>query len=141
MSQRLLFPLRITLPGTLAAIADSRNEECRKLGFELEHFGGDDWVLSTLPQVLAQSGRDGSEALMNLLKQGAIELNSKNLEPVLASIACHAAWQDGEEIDVQDVEMAFTRLETCHSTSNCTHSQTVITIVSAEDIESWMERT
>ena len=78
---------------------------------------------------------------MTLLQQGAMEMNSKNLEPVLASIACHAAWQNGDEIDVQDVEMGLARLETCHTTSNCTHSQTVITIVSAEDIESWMERT
>ena len=141
VSQRLLFPARVTLPGTLAAVADSHNEECRKLGFELEHFGGDDWVLSTLPQVLAESGRDGSEALMTLLKQGARELNSNNPGTLLASMACHAAWQQGDDVSVHDAEMALARLETCHSTSNCTHSQTVMTIISAEEIEAWMERT
>jgi DNA mismatch repair protein MutL len=141
VSQRLLFPARTSLSQIQAATLESCREKLHMLGFEIEHFGGQDWVVSTLPASLAESGREAIAPLVDLLNQWASCDSQINVQQALATIACHGAWRAGEFIPAEEATTALRNLGACHSSSNCTHSRAVMTQISSAEIESWLEVT
>ena len=91
-AQRLLFPVQVELGPKRAETARERSDELRWYGFDCEHFGGADFLCSSIPGVLRERPFEPAlrEVLDGLSKGHAVD-------QIVQTLARHAAVAEGEE--------------------------------------------
>ena len=107
MSQSLLVPVTVRLPGDEIELIEHNAEVLSKLGFEIEPYGADSVILRSVP---ADTGAADAcamiEEICGKLKKNVSLSHGEALDEILHTIACKAAikagWNtaDGELLDI-----------------------------------------
>jgi DNA mismatch repair protein MutL len=141
--QQLLFPETLELLPNESAILKEQYLLFQKLGFELEHFGGNTWLLNSLP--LPLSGHDYIQALRDLLEEiaaiGSSHLLAEKMDDILATIACHSVVRGERHLSVGEIQHLFKRMDSTDFSAHCPHGRPVVTRISLSDIEKLFKRT
>lgn len=141
--QRLLFPETLELmPNEVAALKE-QSEMLRKLGFDLEHFGGNTWLLNGVPQTL--TGHDYLRALKDILEEvaaiGSSRLMAEKVDDILATIACHSVVRGERHLALNEIQHLFTRMDGTGFSGHCPHGRPAVARISLRDIEKLFKRT
>ncbi len=135
-SQGLLSPLSVDLDPLDAAVVAENLEVLRMLGFELELFGGNAFLLRGVPTVLHK--QDPAQALAEVargLSQGR-NLVEKEREEALIRIVCkRAAVKGGQVLSQKEMEALVRQLEETLSPRTCPHGRPTVLVVSANSLE------
>lgn len=126
--QPLLAPISAELSMAQAATLEEYNELLTGYGFQLEPFGGDAWLVRTVPATLA-SGRnpDPAQALINLLDAVAVEQVVMEREDALAAtIACHGAVRAGDTLNYDEMDALLRQLEATENPHHCPHGRPTV---------------
>jgi DNA mismatch repair protein MutL len=141
-SQLLLVPLLIELePSALQALV-ARSEELRRLGYELEAFGGSTLKVSAVPALLKAA--DASKALRSLgedlegLDRGAQVQEA--IQRIAATTACHAAVKANDPLTHEKMAHILEELRQTAYSTVCPHGRPVMLRLTRREVEKNFER-
>ncbi|MFO8091063.1 MAG: DNA mismatch repair endonuclease MutL [Desulfatiglandaceae bacterium] len=138
--QALLLPLQFELSGSEKRILDQKADILQKLGVELEHFGGNTYILRAVPLMLQQA--DWREFIPDLIASvdevGFDE--EKIFEAAIASMACHGAIKARDRITDSEISALVSRLRGAAIPGNCPHGRPVFKLVTFREIEKMFKR-
>jgi len=140
-SQQLLSPLPLELtPRQHAAMAE-HVEALAELGFEIEPFGGETFLLRAVPAVLERgpstsSGRgDIGQAVAEILDELAEEGTGETREEkALISVVCHSAVRAGQTLSMEEMRDLVRQLEETSLPHTCPHGRPTMIHLSAEQL-------
>jgi len=134
-AQRLLQPLTVELTPQQLAVVDEQHDVLRRLGFEVEPFGGLTVVVRTLPEVL-KDHPDPAAALAEVL-DGAIH-DRRGLsweERLTVYAACRGAVKAGDPLTHEEMVELIRQLEQTDLSRTCAHGRPTVVKLSQAQLE------
>jgi DNA mismatch repair protein MutL len=141
-SQLLLVPLLIELEASALQALVGRGEELRRLGFEVEAFGGSTLKVSAVPSLL--NAEDASKALRALgqdlegLDRGAHVQEA--VQRIAATTACHAAVKANYPLTYEKMAHILEELRRTAYSTVCPHGRPVMLRLTRREVEKNFER-
>jgi len=135
--QHLLEPLTLHVGHELTGLVAQFLPQLQRVGFLVEPFGGDTFLVRALPSVLA--GQDPLrmlEEIVNSLAHGQRNLVGEELEKRMVKMICKRASIKGGQL-LSDLEMQelVRQLEACESPRTCPHGRPTMIQLSAGELE------
>jgi DNA mismatch repair protein MutL len=135
-AQRLLLPLTIELTDEELDAVEAHGEELRKVGFEVEGFGGRTVVVHAVP---SPHPRFDAEAcfreMVADLARGRFGGWANRLERFAATYACRAAVKAGERLDEREMRHLLLRLFATDLPPHDVHGRATIVQLPREELE------
>jgi DNA mismatch repair protein MutL len=126
--QPFLLPQVVTLPASAARALEGGLDELRRLGLDLEPFGGDSFAVKGAPAALG--GVDLAALLGDLAGQLAeVERASavdEAFHDLLATMACHAAVRANQEVSAEEARALLDALDGIDFKARCPHGRPVV---------------
>ncbi len=140
--QGLLTPISLHVGDARAGLVSQHLNALNAVGFSVEHFGGDTFLVRAVPTVL--SNQDSERALDDIV-QGLAEsrdLVGEELEARLVKMVCKRASIKAGQI-LSDIEMKelVRQLEQCRAPRTCPHGRPTMLKLSAGELERAFKRT
>lgn len=140
-SQNIYPPIVVSLSNAEAQYVTKYNENFLNVGFTIEHFGGLDYTISTVPmELLSQNPADYFHEMLDELIEGK---NSKETETVnlkIATMACKASVKGNMHLSVFEADKLISELLTLDNPYNCPHGRPTIISFSKYEIEKMFKR-
>lgn len=140
-SQNIYPPIVVSLSNAEAQYVTKYNENFLNVGFTIEHFGGLDYTISTVPmELLSQNPADYFHEMLDELMEGK---NSKETETVnlkIATMACKASVKGNMHLSVFEADKLISELLTLENPYNCPHGRPTIISFSKYEIEKMFKR-
>ncbi|MCR4616889.1 MAG: DNA mismatch repair endonuclease MutL [Lachnospiraceae bacterium] len=141
VSQTLLPPIIVSLNGAEENVYLSNSDAFASLGFEVEHFGGNEYALRAVPVDLY--GHSEKELFLTVLDELA-EGNSRGsylaIEEKIAGMACKASIKGGDTISRAEVETLIDELLSLENPYNCPHGRPTIIVMTETEMEKKFKR-
>jgi DNA mismatch repair protein MutL len=132
--QSLLEPVTVELDPRQQELMESQAELVSRLGFSVEAFGGQTYLLRGVPGLL--KGRDAKRAFLDVLDTMAEGGGLQSWEERAAySIACHSAIRAGKALTHQEMSELTRQLEECRQPSTCPHGRPTMIYLSSSHLE------
>lgn len=134
--QHLLEPLTLHVGSEVAGLVAQHLAELNALGFEVESFGGESFLVRAVPAVLA-----GQDPLRNLEEIALALTDRRNLvdeaiEARLVKMVCkRAAIKAGQLLSDIEMQELVRQLEACASPRTCPHGRPTMLQLSANELE------
>lgn len=140
--QRLLFPPVLEFSHAEFAQMQEQLPALLKLGMELEHFGGQAFVLKAIPQILDQRNaeqlvRDVAAELASLGRSNLIE---EAVDKVLILMSCHRMIRANQALSDVQVMALLQDLDRIDFSAQCPHGRPVMHRFSLAHIEKFFHR-
>jgi len=132
-SQALLEPLTIELPFQPGIAGGESLEFLNHLGFDIEPFGGDTYLVRAVPAMLAKGdiGQAIVEIVDELTEGGTVEVGK---ERALISLVCHSAVRAGQTLSMEEMRDLIRQLEETAMPRTCPHGRPTMVHLSAEQL-------
>ena len=140
-SQNLLPPVVVTLSGSQSQIVEEIEEHLYKLGFEIEPFGGNEYVIKAVPTELF--GISEKDLLFDIIDQYSLEGRKATPDTVLsklATMACKAAIKGNMNISRLEAKALIEELMSLDNPYNCPHGRPTMIFMSKSDVEKKFKR-
>lgn len=123
-SQQLLQPQALSLAATHVHWLEAHAEDLRRMGFALEPFGDDAWLLRAVPIFLAEKGHDWGQFVATVIEQkDNPDYRGDPLERLRWIIACHGAIKAGDHLSDEQITALLAALERCDLARTCPHGR------------------
>lgn len=123
--QNLLIPETIETGYKEAVMLEKMIPDFKELGLEVEPFGGNTFVVKSVPDLLA--GKEVKPLIMEIIeKMGEIEFTpglEKAIEECLILISCHSAIRANQPLSGQQMKALLLQLDECDNPSYCPHGR------------------
>ena len=140
-SQQLCPPLIITLDAKEQDMLQSCLPQMKKMGYEIEAFGGKEFMISAVPDNLFSI--DGKELLIEMLDELS-ELNTGRTPELImekvASMSCKAAVKGHDKLTFAEMDALMEELLECENPFHCPHGRPTIIAMSKYEIEKKFKR-
>ena len=134
--QELLEPIVIRLDRTSLERILEVKEPLETLGFSVSEFGGNEILISSVPDVL---GRRANENDLIALVDRIIELGSSEAEKFMDEMvrltACHAAVRAGERLDTNQIRELIVELSKTKNQNYCCHGRPSMIRVTRSELD------
>ena len=140
--QLLMVPLTVHLSRREALLVGQKMEELKDIGFELEPFGGDSFVVRGVPSQLAQ--KDYAQALRDIVDE-LVEISlTRHLLPkqeqLLITAACKMAVKAGDPLSQEEMSALVTDLLKSSNPFTCPHGRPIILSLSDWELDKKFRR-
>lgn len=138
--QSLLEPAMVQLNPDHLELLEKQSEIVGSLGFAVEPFGGDTFLIRGVPSLLGEG--DPARALVDILDLMAEGGGFESWEDRAAySIACHSAIRAGKVLSQQEMMELIRQLEDCVQPNTCPHGRPTMIHLSLGHLEREFGRT
>ncbi len=140
--QGLLDPLTLHVGSERAGLVAAHLAELNAVGFEIEAFGGDTFLVRAVPSALSDGDAERVlDEIVNGLSQDR-DLVGEALEAQLVKMVCKRASIKAGQV-LSDIEMKelVRQLEECQSPRTCPHGRPTMIQLSANELEKAFKRT
>lgn len=140
-SQMLSPSLIVSLSLAEEALLKENLDAFRKIGFEIEPFGGLDYMISAVPQDLY--GLTEKEFFMEMLDSLSADTGKTSIEIItmrVATMACKAAVKGNTRLSPLEADQLITELLGLDNPYNCPHGRPTILSMSRSEIEKKFHR-
>lgn len=123
-AQALLDPLPVDVPADSAALLESQMDLLMELGFELDHFGGNTFLVRAVPQLMQQD--DIAAALREIvadLESGDAPMRKDIEARILRRVCKRMAIKAGRVLTFPEMQALVRDLEACESPRTCPHGR------------------
>jgi DNA mismatch repair protein MutL len=124
-SQKLLVPETLELNFREAEILDQMILDLKRLGLEIEPFGGNTFVVKAVPALL--SGRELKPMICEIVEKTAAVGYTPGLENTLDQcrivMACHGAIRANQQLSEAQMKGLLHQLDECENPSRCPHGR------------------
>jgi DNA mismatch repair protein MutL len=134
--QPLLEALPLHVGSEAAGMVAAHLDDLARVGFEIEPFGGDSFLVRAVPSVLA--GEDPLHALTDIVTSlgGGRNLVGEEFEARLVKMVCkRAAIKAGQLLSDIEMQELVRQLEQCQSPRTCPHGRPTMIQLSAGELE------
>nr|WP_315990301.1 DNA mismatch repair endonuclease MutL [Desulforamulus aquiferis] len=141
-SQILLEPITLNLPNHEVQLVIENILSFSELGFILEHFGGDTFLLRGIPSAAAINP---GEIFLDLLSR-LQEYSVQRLEPTMilnrlaAALACRDAIKAGQHMGNEEIRALLMGLAECQQPYTCPHGRPTLVNISHEEMNKRFKR-
>ncbi len=139
-SQVLLVPHKVELTARESRILLENGEQLLNFGLELDHFGGNTFLLRSVPALLKNVQWDSllSELIADL-EEGGLGAD-RLLDKLLTTMACHGAIRAGCRLNNDEAVNLLSELEEMDLPTNCPHGRPIFKHFSYHEIERMFRR-
>ena len=134
--QTLMLPETLHLDRRAALLLEERLDEIRSVGFELESFGGDAFVVRSIPAALR--GKDPIRYLRDLIDELVESSVTRKLVPTREQIwimsSCKMAVKSGDVLSHAEMEKLMIDLATTENPYHCPHGRPITATLSHDDL-------
>ncbi|MGF7144062.1 DNA mismatch repair protein MutL [Anaerotaenia torta] len=143
VSQQLLPPIVLTLTLREQEVLAKREEVLTSIGYEFEHFGGNEYSVRAVPADLY--GLSEKELLLEFIDDLAEEVNSaapaaNSILERVASMSCKAAVKANHTFSHEEAGALIRELLTLENPYHCPHGRPVIISMSQYELERKFKR-
>ncbi len=141
--QELLEPIVLKLGVSEAERILELDETLQKLGYTVGSFGGNEVLVSTLPEILGKRAtEDELIALVDrILDIGENEAIEKFMDDLVKLTACHAAIRSGQKIGHEQARQLIAELFETEGKHTCAHGRPTLVRISKEELDTRFGRT
>ncbi len=140
-SQNFLLPVDIELSNKDARILEGKLEQINSLGFEIEHFGGNSFLIRAVPAILVNSDWEGFlKDLIPVLHEEEDLTTTGAMDKLLTVMACHGAIRAGQRMTEKEISLLLTQLQQLDLATNCPHGRPVYRKISYTELEKMFKR-
>ena len=140
-SQSFLLPVDFELSLKDARVLDSKLEPLQRLGFEIENFGGNSFLIRAVPAILVNSDWESFlRDLIPVLEEEDDLTNDRAMDKLLTVMACHGAIRAGQSMTRQEMSLLVEQLQKLELAANCPHGRPVLRRFSYYEIEKMFKR-
>lgn len=136
-SQKLMFPIMMELPPTLFNFLGDKKERFEEIGFEIEPFGGNSYLIKAVPYGFKRLEK--KENLIEILEEVAEGEPYSNLtalyEHLRATIACKSSIKAGDILTVEEMNSLVNELIRMDYSSFCPHGRPIVIKLSKEHVD------
>ncbi|MDO8589523.1 MAG: DNA mismatch repair endonuclease MutL [Armatimonadota bacterium] len=140
--QLLMIPLTLHLGRREALVVQEKMEELRSIGFELEPFGGDSFVVRGVPSNIAR--KDYAQALRDIIDELVQVSVTRHLLPkqeqVLITAACKMAVKAGDPMSHDEMTALVSDLLKTGNPFTCPHGRPIILSLSNWELDKKFHR-
>jgi DNA mismatch repair protein MutL len=134
--QALLMPQTLHLDRRANLLLSERLDEIRSIGFELEPFGGEAYVVRSIPAALR--GKDPIKYLKDLVDELVESSLTKKLVPTREQIwimsSCKMAVKAGDPLSHAEMEKLLIDLATTENPYHCPHGRPITATLTHDDL-------
>ncbi|MEI8282463.1 MAG: hypothetical protein WCG75_08670, partial [Armatimonadota bacterium] len=134
--QTLMLPETLHLDRRAALLLEERLDEIRSVGFELESFGGDAYVVRAIPAALR--GKDPIKYLKDLIDELVESSVTRKLVPTREQIwimsSCKMAVKSGDVLSHAEMEKLMIDLATTENPYHCPHGRPITATLTHDDL-------
>ena len=140
--QRLMMPFTLSLGRREALVLENKLDDLQSLGFEIEPFGKDAFVVRAVPALIAEKNyeqilRDTIEELTELTLAKRLMIHR---EAVLATTACKMAVKAGDRLSYDEMARLVSELRQTSNPYLCPHGRPIVVCISNRDLDKMFGR-
>ena len=132
--QLLLAPEVVALSPAQHAWLEEHGEVLAELGFGLEPFGGQSWLVRAVPATLAQRSQTGTIAEVIDGALGREYGDGPVADRTRWSVACHGAVKSGDALTAAEMTEIIRQLEACDLGRTCPHGRPTMIHLSQDQL-------
>jgi len=140
--QKLLMPETIDIGHREAHMLEKLIPDLKKLGLEIEPFGGTTFVVKSVPAILAD--REIKPIILEIaekmLESGLTQGLEKTIDQCLMLIACHGAIRANQRLLDKQIKRLLAQLDECENPSHCPHGRPTWISWTLESLEKSFKR-
>jgi len=140
--QTLLMPETIDIGHREAHMLEKLIPDLKKLGLEIEPFGGTTFVVKSVPAILAD--REIKPIILEIaekmLESGLTQGLEKTIDQCLMLIACHGAIRANQRLLDKQIRALLAQLDECENPSHCPHGRPTWISRTLESLEKSFKR-
>ena len=142
--QSLMFPVSVEVTMEQADILENHAGILEELGFNLQHFGEETWVIKSVPALVGLV--DPAELLFETLDKMVSAGSERSsgiaayIDTMLAGMACKAAVKGGDPLAPEEILNLLEQMQESEYFSHCPHGRPVVKVFSRREIEKWFFR-
>lgn len=142
LSQELNPPLILSLSMRERELVETYKEEFQKAGYEIEHFGGNDFAVHTVPYDLYALAREDllMDMIDHLSEEGNLRSGGDVLVEKIASMSCKAAVKGNHKLSFAEANHLIEELLTLENPYHCPHGRPTIISMSKYELEKKFKR-
>jgi DNA mismatch repair protein MutL len=135
--QSLLIPENIELAPKEKTVLEENLENLNNLGFDLEEFGNNSYIIRSVPALAAKSSpkqllQDLVSELQGLGKTAQLDIKQENIRKL---IACHSAIKAGDKLTAQEMNQLIKDLYTTENPLTCPHGRPTMFMITEEELK------
>ncbi len=139
-SQTLLEPLTLELPPDLVTVLDAHRDLLAELGFQVEPFGGQTFLLRAVPAILlhGHGGADLRQSTVSVLEEamaGRHPLAREKEEQLITTVCKQAAIKAGQTLSHEEMRQLVRQLEATTMPRTCPHGRPTMIHLSRTQLE------
>ncbi len=141
-SQILLTPLSVELTSEEVRIIEENMEVFEALGFEINHFGGETFVVNAVPRFLASEDLDVviKGVLDDIISGKAPTKAQGKREEILTYMSCRTAIKFGKKLEMVEMQELINQMETLKRPYTCPHGRPTMISITLEELEKMFGR-
>ena len=125
--QTMLLPVNIELPSKESLVLQSNLDNFRKLGFDIESFGENSFVIRSVPSIL--SGDDCKQVVKDILNKLVSEQKGTSFDEVINKMilvmACRGAVKTGQILSIEEMGSLLKELMNTNRPFTCPHGRPI----------------
>lgn len=139
-TQPVLTPVLIDRPRTLADLTDIIKSELMKMGFTVEEFGTQSYIIKTIPlfMELAEGEHFVKDYLASITPD--MDYRDENRRKLIMGRACKSAVKARDNITLEEAAALLQDLAKCDNPYSCPHGRPTLVKLSLYDIERMFKR-
>jgi len=134
--QPLLVPETLHLDKRAALLLHDQLDELSRIGFDLEHFGGESYVVRGVPG--AMRGKSATKLLRDLIDELTESSVQRRLAPTREQIwimsSCKMAVKAGDPLSIPEMEKLIVDLATTENPYLCPHGRPITVTMGKDDL-------
>ena len=140
MSQGLLCPVTLRLSGEDGELLEKNGELLSQLGFELEPFGENEYILRAVPaDIRPEDAKAAVEEICEKLRRGKAPDPEAARDEILHTVACKAAIKAGWDTEEKELEKLVEAVLS-GQVKYCPHGRPVSIALSRKDLDKQFKR-
>lgn len=140
--QPLLTPLQIEFTSSEVMLVEDNLEVFEKLGFEIEPFGGNTFIINGVPSFLA--GEDVDQVVRGVLDDISNEKAPSKLqgriEEIVNYMACRSAIKFGQRLNLPEMQALIQQMDELKRPYTCPHGRPTMVSLSLSELEKMFGR-
>ena len=141
LSQQLNPPIILSLSKGEEELLKQFMDNFAQVGFEIEHFGGNEYSLRAIPtELFGLSAADYFHELLDDLTQEKLSKNLSSVNDRIATMACKSAVKGNNRMSYKEAEVLIDELLTLDNPYNCPHGRPTIIAYSKYELEKKFKR-
>ena len=140
--QKLISPLKIEVSPSEKYFLQNNLKEINLLGFDFEHFGGNTFILRSIPIIMGKnpSIQIIKEIISDITEIGKDKSFSEKLEEIINYLACHKSIRGGDDLSLKNVRSLIIDLANCKDSFHCAHGRPTLKFISYKELDKLFKR-